>query len=521
MPATNAPETPRQRMIGLMYLMLLCLLALNVSSEVLHGFELVDDSLTTSADNSKSQNSVLYEDFEKSYKANPGKVKEWYDLAMDVKKRSNNLYNQVAELKLEVVRESDGKDADVHNIKHREDLNAAANVLLPPNSRKGRNLKIAIENYRNFIVKLVDDSLQRKVVLDNFSTTPSKRAKKAGMTWERSMFENMPVAAVATIFTKLQNDIRYAEGEILHVLANNVDVRDFRVNQIKAYVIPNSENIVRGGMLRANIILSAEDSTQRPDIFVNGRKLDPNKRGLFETMTNNSGIFPLNGFVEMKRSDGTTQRYPFEKKITVVEPMATVSNTLMNVLYAGISNQVSISVPGVPNTQITATSSNGSLSRSGNNWIARPTAIGKPCIISVSANMDGHSRQVAQMNFRVRPLPEPRAFIPYEDNNGIERRYKGGTGFAKAKLLMTQGIVAALDDDLLDVNFTVRSFKTLIYDSMGNTMVEDSNGSRFSERQISQIRSLSRGKRLWVSGIKAVGPDNVEQQLPPLEVIIN
>lgn len=135
--------------------------------------------------------------------------------------------------------------------------------------------------------------------------------------------------------------------------------------------------------------------------------------------------------------------------------------------------------------------------------------------------MDGHSRQVAQMNFRVRPLPEPRAFIPYEDNNGIERRYKGGTGFAKAKLLMTQGIVAALDDDLLDVNFTVRSFKTLIYDSMGNTMVEDSNGSRFSERQISQIRSLSRGKRLWVSGIKAVGPDNVEQQLPPLEVIIN
>jgi len=201
--------------------------------------------------------------------------------------------------------------------------------------------------------------------------------------------------------------------------------------------------------------------------------------------------------------------------------MATVSNMMMNVLYAGTNNQVSISVPGVLNKQISATSNNGSLSRSGDHWIARPSVIGKPCVISVFASIDGRSRQVAQMNFRVRPLPEPRAFIPYRDNNNIERRYKGGTAFSKSRLLAATGILAALDDDLLDVNFTVLSFKTLIYDSMGNTMLEDSNGSRFSERQITQIRGLSRGKRLWVSGIKAVGPDKVEQQLPPIEVIIN
>ncbi len=521
MPASNAPETPRQRMIGLMYLMLLCLLALNVSSEVLHGFELVDDSLTTSAENSTSQNNTLYEDFYKSYKANPKKFRASYNNALDLKKRSDRLFAQLAQLKLEVVQEADGKDGDVHNIQRSDNLDAAANVLLPPNSRKGRNLKIAIENYRDYIVKLVTDSLQRKVILDSFSTTPTKRAKKSGMTWESAMFENMPVAAVVTIFTKLQNDIRYAEGEVLHVLADNVDVRDFRVNQIKAYVIPNSENIVRGGVLRANIILSAEDSTQRPDIFVNGQLMNSSKRGFFEMTANRAGVFPINGFIQLKRGDGSIQKYPFEKKITVVEPMATVSNTLMNVLYAGINNQVSISVPGVPSSQISASSTNGSLSRSGDHWIARPTAIGKPCIINVNATMDGRSRQVAQMTFRVRPLPEPRAFIPYKDNNGIERRYKGGTGFSKAKLLDAIGIIAALDDDLLEVNFTVLSFKTLIYDSMGNMGTENSNGSRFSENQIAQIRSLSRGKRLWISGIRAVGPDKVEQQLPPLEVIIN
>jgi gliding motility-associated protein GldM len=521
MPASNAPETPRQRMIGLMYIMLLCLLALNVSSEVLHGFELVDDSLTTSTVNSSAQNNVLYEDFSKSYQHNPEKVKEWYDLALDLKSRSDNLYNQIEQLKTEVVRESDGKNPDVHNIKRADNLDAASTVLMPPNSNKARKLKKAIEAYREHIVKLVSDSLKRKVILDNFSTTPTPRAKKMGHTWESSMFENMPVGAVVTIFTKLQNDIRYAEGEVLHELTNNIDVRDFRVNQIKAYVIANSENVVRGGAYRANIILSAEDSTQRPNVYVNGRMLDPSRRGLFEITTSKSGIFPVQGYLEMRRGDGTLQKYPFAQKYTVVEPMATISNTLMNVLYAGINNKVSISVPGVPNNLINATINNGSLSRSGDVWIAKPTAIGKECVISVTATMDGRSREVARTNFRVRPLPEPRAFILYQDNNGIDRRYKGGTGFSKAKLLSAPGIIAALDDDLLEVDFTVLSFKTLIYDSMGNTLVEDSQGSHFAERQITQIRGLVRGKRLWISAIKAVGPDKVEQLLPPMEVIIN
>jgi gliding motility-associated protein GldM len=175
----------------------------------------------------------------------------------------------------------------------------------------------------------------------------------------------------------------------------------------------------------------------------------------------------------------------------------------------------------VPNNLISANISNGSLSRSGDVWVAKPTAIGKECIVTVSAIMDGKSRVVTTSTFRVRPLPEARAFILYTDNNGVERRYKGGTGFSKAKLLSTSGIIAALDDDLLEVDFTVLSFKTTIYDSMGNSKDEISQGSKFSDNQLLQIRSLSRGKRLWVTGIRAVGPDKVEQMLPPMEVIIN
>jgi len=521
MPASNAPETTRQRMIGLMYILLLCMLALNVSSDVLGGFELVDDSLTTSTLNASAKNSVLYKDFEEHYKANPEKTKEWYDLAQDLRKRSNKLYNYIDSLKLAVVLESDGEKADVHNIQKSDNLDAAARVMLPPTGKKGKELKKAIENYRDHIVALVNDSLKKKTIMDNFNTNPSKRARKNGHNWESSMFENMPVGAVVAIFTKMQNDIRSAEGDALHILTNNIDVGDFRVNQIKAYVIPNSENVVRGGAYRANIILSAEDSTQRPDIFVNGRMLDPRKNGFYEAFANKSGVFPVQGYIEMRRGDGTLQRYNFSQKYTVVEPMATVSNTLMNVFYAGINNKVSISVPGVPSQQISATSNNGSLVRSGYDWIARPTAIGKECVITVNAMMDGRLQQVAKSIFRVRPLPEPRAFIEYQDANGITRRYKGGTGMARAKILAAPGIIAALDDDLLEVNFTVVSFKTFIEDSMGNTIPENSQGSKFSDRQKAQIRGLARGKRIWVSTIRAVGPDGVDQNIGAMEIIIN
>lgn len=521
MPASNAPETPRQRLIGLMYILLLCMLALNVSSDVLRGFELVDDSLTVSTENSSAQNRDLYLQFTDFYRSNPEKTKEWYVLSQTLKHRSDSLYNYIDDLKWRCVREADGKKADIHDIQRSDNLDAAGRVMLPPNSKRGKELRKAIDSYRAFALSLVTDPLQRKIILNNFSTKPSKRAKKSSSNWEYSLFENMPLGAVVTMFTKMQNDIRYTEGEVLHTLINNVDVRDFRVNQIKAYVIPNSENVVMGNSYKANIILSAEDSTQRPSIFINGRMLDPSKKGRYEVFASKPGVFQVEGFIEMKRGDGSMQRHRFAEKYTVVEPTATVSNTLMNVLYAGIANEVSISVPGVPDNKISAVSNNGSLSRSSRNWIAKPSRPGQECMITVTALMDGKSQVVAKMPFRVRPLPEPRPFLEYRDDNGLVRRYKGGTGFKKTILLTIPGIVAALDDDLLEVNFRVLSFKTLIYDSMGNTLMESSQGASFSDQQKTQIRGLARGKRLWISNVKAVGPDGIEQSLSPMEVIIN
>ena len=154
------------------------------------------------------------------------------------------------------------------------------------------------------------------------------------------------MVAAITLLSKLQNDILYAEGEALSSLLSQVDAGDLRVNELNAYVMPQSRLVMRGGKYSANIVLAAVDTTQRPEIFIKGVKLD-NDKGLYEVNTGSTGNFDYTGWLQVTHGDGTVTRHDFASSYTVIEPTATVSATMMNVLYAGIDNPVSISVPGV------------------------------------------------------------------------------------------------------------------------------------------------------------------------------
>ncbi|MCR5818288.1 MAG: gliding motility protein GldM, partial [Prevotella sp.] len=118
------PVSPRQKMINLMYVVLMAMLALNVSNEVLNGFDIVEKSLSRTTENSAKENLAIYEDFDQQMKANPQKVKEWYDKAQMVRHMSDSLYDFASELKLAIAREADGKNGDPANIQSKEDLEA-------------------------------------------------------------------------------------------------------------------------------------------------------------------------------------------------------------------------------------------------------------------------------------------------------------------------------------------------------------------------------------------------------------
>ena len=130
--------SPRQKMINLMYIVLLAMLALNISTEVLDGFSIVEDSLNRTTGNATQENVALYRDFEMQMKQNPEKVKAWFEKATSVKLMSDSLYDFAQQLKVAIVKKADGKNGDVYNIENKDNLDAASEVMLAPLTGQGK-----------------------------------------------------------------------------------------------------------------------------------------------------------------------------------------------------------------------------------------------------------------------------------------------------------------------------------------------------------------------------------------------
>ncbi len=99
----HGKETPRQKMIGMMYLVLTAMLALNVSAEVLDAFDAVDEGLKKTSKNYTEKNQVLYSDFNEQYAQNEVKVKPWKDKADEVRRKSEELFKYIQDLKIEII----------------------------------------------------------------------------------------------------------------------------------------------------------------------------------------------------------------------------------------------------------------------------------------------------------------------------------------------------------------------------------------------------------------------------------
>ena len=510
------PVSPRQRMINLMYIVLMAMLALNISSEVLNGFSIVEESLNRTTNSSSLENEALYGDFSEQLKKNPAKVRAWFEKATEVKNMSDSLYNFAQQLKEAIVKEADGTEGDVHNIKKVDNLDAAASVMLSPVSGKGKKLYDAINSYRERILKYVTDTRQRKIIESNLSTKVPQKHNTLGKNWQEYMFDNMPVAAAVTLLSKLQNDVRYAEGEVLHTLVSQVDVKDIRVNKLDAFVIPEKTTLYPGERFNAQIVMAAVDTTQHPTIYVNGSRI--NTQGSYSFTAGGVGEHSFSGYIMMQNAAGEFLRRNFVQKYNVIPApnTATVAADLMNVLYAGFQNPVSVSMPGVPQNAVTLSASGATVHAKGNgHYTIIPSAVGSDVTIRVTGRDGKNTRSAGPFVFHVRKLPDPTAYIALGTN-----RFKSGA-LAKGSLMGATGIHAAIDDGLLDIPFRVQGFETVFFDNMGNAVPLASNGASFSEAQREQFRKLSRNRRFYITRVRAVGPDGIQRTLPgAMEVIV-
>ena len=513
--ATNCPETPRQKMIGMMYLVLTAMLALNVSASILNGYTQVDDSLHATIETMQESNADTYHKFQAALEKNPEKTQEWYNKAMEVKDASDKFFNYVQKFKDEMVLLADGKnakqDAKVSEIGKKDDTNIPAQYAL--NEGNAKVLKNAINQYRDLVIDITGDTQAFDEELRRtFVTEDGTNAEGDPVSWEDMIFNEMPMCASITILTKLQNDIRHCEGKAVQLLLEATDAGDLRVNKFNAYVIPSANYVVKGTKYTAQVILAAIDSTQTPEYYVNGQKF--NNKGVYEVVANTVGVQKITGKIGYLDQQGVMQYLPFEREYTVGEPTATISNTDLNIMYRGYDNPFSISVPGVSAHLLEVKCAQASIKHEGNMWIIRPNANSSDNLeIEVYANIGGTPTIMGSQLYRVKNLPRPDAYF---EINGVPTE---DTRVPRAQLINPKNrIVASYGaDGLVQAKFEITGFQVKLPTGASIQV----RGDRFDNKALDAIKKLKQGNTVNLMYIKAKGPDGKEIQLRGLPIELN
>ena len=525
----HGKESPRQKMIGMMYLVLTAMLALNVAKEVLNAFILVDEGLVTTTENFAAKNSSLYNNFAQAYELNPAKVGDWKDKADAVQARSNELFSFMHECKTDIlaIGEEEAIDPDHEEIhwdlvEAKDNTNHPAEVMIVKG--KATELKDKINEYREFMLSLIEDKEKYAGTVDALEGILSTGlpdihlehgGKKVTPTWETTYFEHLPLASVITLLSNFQANVRNAEAETLNFLLGQVEAGDIPINTLKAVVMPDHSLVFPGQEYKARVFLAAYDSTNAPEVILdNGTLLDVEAgMGVYSTTSNSLGIKSWGGTIKLD-NDGQIIERKFETTYEVAEANATISATAMNVFYRGLNNPVAISAGGVSESSVaTRITSPHSIRRvRAGEYIVKPGVQGSKATVSVYAEIDGTSKLMTRMDFRVLDLPTPTAKIA--GSRG------GKANLTVGQLSSLKNVEAEAEDFLFEVDFEVTSFTIGFNDASGIWVERAANSNKFNSDQKAIFRNMRAGQRMSIENIKAIGPDGKVRTLSPINITV-
>ena len=111
----NCPETPRQKMIGMMYLFYTALLALNVSGEIINAFVKIDESIQKTTVNFSAKTKSIYAKIDSKAQEQPGKYTDLAAEAHSIEAMSQKFFDDIDRLKLMIIQESQGEEATMED----------------------------------------------------------------------------------------------------------------------------------------------------------------------------------------------------------------------------------------------------------------------------------------------------------------------------------------------------------------------------------------------------------------------
>ncbi len=517
-------QTPRQKLIGMMYLVLTALLALNVSVEVLDAFVMVDQGLQQTNRNFERNLELLYSSFDEQLADNPARVQEYYDKATEARRLADELAGFILTTRAEMIARVDKitfEEADTLNLidmKAKDNYSASSRFWMiegpdgtaPPagvaggSGTRGYILRERIEDFKTALREL----LPRPAALELGLDTEGPFFDKAGneVSWHAAMFDRQIPVAAATNLSRLVTEVRNAEFDVVRALYEAIGAGTFTFDQVTARVLPKSQIVLQGDVFEADVLVAAYDSQQLPQVIMGGRVLEGNTIRIPAT---NEGIQTYSGMVRIMGPDGPKEE-TFSGEFIVQRPAATVSADAMNVFYMGVDNPVSISVPGIPTNMLEPTISGrgNRLTRvPGGNYIVRLSTdhnVNEPVTITANARLDGQVRNMGQASFRVRTIPDPHPEIAGQSEGNIPRDILAGSP-----------IIPRMRDFDFQMDFRITSF-TMNTTIAGEFIEHRSNSNMQTQVMEDLIRRATRGQRFTFQDIRAIGDDGRERRLPPM-----
>jgi gliding motility-associated protein GldM len=510
--AAAGKETTRQKMINFMYLVLLAMLALNVSETILDAFKTINDSLTASAGNVGNSIQQLFTTFEQTrLRESPDRARPIYEKAKQAEKITRDLDDYIAGIKKELTEQSNGYDELTGDLKDRDNLDIGYNVMI--NKKRAKALKSKITDTRDRLMTILGPNDSRTV---SFTLNADDPVKHSGniRTWEDLNFgEGVPLTATFTILSKIQADNKNAESEVVKKILGKMDQAMVNLDKFEAVAVAPTSYLIQGQPYKAQVFLTAYDSKSNPVMEVGGSPINVNDgRGEYSVSTAREGIFNWKGTITVKQTDGTLKTYTTpEQQYMVARPSAVVSPDKMNVFYIGVDNPVSVSVPGIPSKNIRIGMSAGNLSGSAGKYMARVSSPGS-VTVSVSAEISpGKTELLSRTVFRAKRIPDPVA------------RFSGKSGGSvpTVALKAQDAIYATLDNFDFDARFRITRFSMIVANPRETATVQIASGNILSSEMQSTIGAIKPGSRVIFDNIIAVGPDGSPRQLAPVALTAN
>ncbi|CAM1343904.1 type IX secretion system motor protein PorM/GldM [Tenacibaculum amylolyticum] len=484
-------QSPRQKMINLMYLIFIAMLAMNMSKEVLSAFGLMNEKLTDANTRAAQQNEKAYESL--SLKAQEqalqyGKAKEKTD---SLKAEANDLYNYIDNLKAKMT-------ADVKNKKDYETMDKSKFLdeyffVSGTITSKGKEFVSKLDEFRKTALNVLGETELAGVINSRFSTDPVKNKDGAQLNWLNYNYEGFPLIASLTKLTQIQADIKATESDALSTLLKGELESAVSLTNYDAMVVFDKNAYYPGEKLSGKIVLGKNDPNLTAEkVVINGKEWPEDKikagQVILDGPAGAVGDREIKGEFFFKENDSTIT-IPIKGGYSVIPRPneAVISADKMNAVYRGLSNPMTISMPGVPSNKVAA-SAPGLRRVKGDSYMMRPGK-GNEVTIRVTGTLPDGKKVSSNKKFRIKEIPPAVGMI----------RGQFGTVSLPKTSAGKITVAAGLPDFLFDLKLTVTSFKVKVPGQVAVPVT----GTRMNARAKKAIAKARRNDQITIFDIKA------------------